>query len=499
MNGSWKKTTALLLLGALLASCGESAAANTESGTEPSAPTGENTEAAVNTEEAETEALYSSALAPEDLGGREIRILTYANSDYQNSYMDVWAETFDGTTLNDAVMTRNGLLAEKYNITFAFFDGKDNGSAQSLLQKSVKAGEDAYDLAFLNADGAVKLGISGYLNEIGTLPNLSLSMPWWNQPMLSSSAILGKNYFLIGDMNVDTWTQSYAVFFNKALAEQHDVTDLYETVLDGKWTLDKLDAITRTLYQDLNGNGAYDENDLYGLAACSVCIDCFWASADVNFVRADDTGLTLQFTDAYYSLWDKMVSLLAAPEMLYTDRPQYTSMRDTYDRGAFLEDRALFFIEGLCVADRRLREMKSNFGILPLPKMDETQKTYRTFSHASHNSTVSFPTTVQDIGTATKIAEDMAFFSISTVRPAYYDKLLTGKIARDENSIAMLDILTQNIQYDLAFLLLNNSLTWPMRTEITKGNPAASWAEKSLKKCQKELDKYVTQITESQG
>ena len=54
MNGSWKKTTVLLLLGALLASCGETAAP-AESGTETSSSAGKNAETAAVTEAAETE------------------------------------------------------------------------------------------------------------------------------------------------------------------------------------------------------------------------------------------------------------------------------------------------------------------------------------------------------------------------------------------------------------------------------------------------------------
>jgi len=127
-------------------------------------------------------------------------------------------------------------------------------------------------------------------------------------------------------------------------------------VRDGKWTIAKLDEITRTVYTDLNGNTEYDENDLYGLSSCSICIDCFWASSGITFVGKNDAGeLELTIGDGFYDAYEQISELLQAPEMLYTDRPQYTSKRDTYDRDAFKEDRALFFIEGLCIAEADLR------------------------------------------------------------------------------------------------------------------------------------------------
>ena len=441
-----------------------------------------------------------SAMEAVDYDGRIVNVLTFSNADYLTSEVDIIAEASDGTTINDAVFERNSKLMEKYNIDFGFFKGGNAGTALNKVSKAVKAGEKAYDIIFETAESAIKLGTSGNLLEVHSLPNLSIDKPWWNQRLLESSAILGNNFFLIGDMNIDTWSVSYVVFFNKILAAAYDIPDLYEIVKSGTWTIDKLDSLTKLVYTDLNGNGEYDENDLYGLAACSVCIDCFWASADVNFVVPDENGLTLQFTDTYYGLWDKMTNLLQKPEMLYTDRPQYSSKRDVYDRQAFKEDRALFYVEGLyCTyTNINLREMKSDFGILPLPKYDEKQDFYRTYTHPTHNSTISFPITAEDdIDMLTKITEDMAFYSRSIIRPAYYDSLLTGKVARDENSIAMLDILTENIIYDHAFLLLFNSMTFPMRSQINNGKPAASWAESSLKKFQKELDKFVEQVSEN--
>ena len=481
----------LVLFGALLASCGGEAAAPDESVSQNSAAVGTETAA----EEAPEEA---SVIAAEDFGGRKINIMTYGWNDYMTSTPDVAAADYTGDGINDAVYDRNAALAEKFNIELTYTDTE--GNFASLLKNSVLADDGAYDLAFLSATGASTQGLNGCLMDVHALPNLALDKPWWNSSLLNSSSIAGVNYFLIGDMNVGTWTQSYAVYFNKKLAQDLDMPDLYDIVNTGKWTIDELDTLTRRVYQDLNGNGEYDENDLYGLTACSVCVDCFWASADVNFVVSDGDALTLQFTDTYYGLWDKMVSLLQAPEMLYTDRPQYTAKRDTYDRGAFLEDRALFFMEGLCIADTRLREMKSDYGILPLPKYDENQKNYRTYSHANNNSTVAFPVTAEkDIDMLTKVVEDMAYFSSKTVRPAYYEKLLSGKIARDENSIAMLDIITNNVVYDRAFLFLLSDLTQPLRAQITQANSAASYAEANLSKNQKLLDKYTEQAKESKN
>ncbi|MBQ3179103.1 MAG: hypothetical protein IJB52_14885 [Clostridia bacterium] len=76
------------------------------------------------------------------------------------------------------------------------------------------------------------------------------------------------------------------------------------------------------------------------------------------------------------------------------------------------------------------------------------------------------------------ILEDMAFYSMDTVRPAYYDKMLAGRLAQSSESAEMLDIITQNISYDITFLLFYLDLIQSgtgLRTVIANGGPSGSF------------------------
>lgn len=179
------------------------------------------------------------------------------------------------------------------------------------------------------------------------------------------------------------------------------------------------------------------------------------------------------------------------------------SKRDTYDRGAFIEDRALFFIEELCVASNKLREMESDYGILPLPKYDLEQENYITFSHTSHNLSVALPiTSADDAEMLGMILEDMAYYSMELVRPAYYENMLNGKLARDEESIEMLDIITSNISYDLGFLLLtNNFLHWQngLRRAITTQSAPASFIASKESSALSDINKAIESVRDNIG
>ena len=95
--------------------------------------------------------------------------------------------------------------------------------------------------------------------------------------------------------------------------------------------------------------------------------------------------------------------------------------------------------------------MKDDYGILPYPKFDENQDKY--YSNSMDNySLLSVPKTVTDLEFVGTITEALTRESHYSVVPAYYDVALTSKYARDEQSVAMLDIIMDGRQYDFSIL-----------------------------------------------
>lgn len=221
----------LLLASTLLASCG-----GTGSGTESTADAPGETSGTTDTE---TEKL-TSGLEAVDYGGEEINFLTYKNSEYQNSQMDILAETLNGEHVNDAVYNRNKTLEEKYNVVIKSYGDSSFDALAAAVNKLVMAGDDTYDIFLMSTVNAFKCGFTGNLLPMNEIPHIDLSKPWWNSWIAEDTSILGVNYFYIGDMNLNTWTQSYVTYFNKKLAVDYDIPDLYGTVKSGKWTFDEL-------------------------------------------------------------------------------------------------------------------------------------------------------------------------------------------------------------------------------------------------------------------
>lgn len=53
------------------------------------------------------------------------------------------------------------------------------------------------------------------------------------------------------------------MFYNKRLAEECQLPDLYELVRSGGWTFGKYFELTRDVTRDLNGDSEYNDNDQY--------------------------------------------------------------------------------------------------------------------------------------------------------------------------------------------------------------------------------------------
>jgi hypothetical protein len=115
------------------------------------------------------------------------------------------------------------------------------------------------------------------------------------------------------------------------------------------------------------------------------------------------------------------------------------------------EDRALFSWIRMRMVER-LRGMETDFGILPLPKLDSAQPHYITHMNPHTGAGIAIPATAGDLERTGMILEDLAAESRYTLQPAYYELNLQGKFMRDEESREMLDIILANTAYDIGYI-----------------------------------------------
>ncbi len=411
--------------------------------------------AAAETEPAETE--LSDSVETVDYGGQTFTILARGAFSYE------FDSELTGEVLDDAVFNRNQTVEERFNVSIVTEPyAEEKGSAANVLEpanNSILAGDDAYQLlaayTYVAAPGSCN---GNYINWLD-MDHIDLDKPWWEKEFLETIALDGRAFIAMGDLSLLFNEVKMAIFFNKQLATDTAIPDLYATVREGKWTIDLLTTYASTATVDLNGDGGMDESDRWGIGAnmYTHTIPFIYASGETTTLR-DDKGLPTVINGS-----EKLHSIFEKVYFLFNDSGagRLSDIVTAFPEEMFQNNQGLFMTSWIGDA-ATLREMEADFGIIPYPKWDEAQADYYT-SYLDRTSSFLVPITV-DADFVGRITEVLAAESYKQVIPAFYEVSLKGKYARDNDSQAMLDIITRNVVYDfgLVFAGLASDTTYPM-------------------------------------
>jgi len=487
---------AALTLTSVMASCGGDTTGEaqvTTGSVETEAP-------AVETEET-LKSLIPDGL---DFGGEEIRILssTYFETDAYTMHVD----EATGDVVNDAVYNRNLALESKFNVKLAYTDEYQNGSGVDSavqIRKFVTAGSDDYDILFGCQYNLAPLVLDNIMLNLEGQEYLHLDQPWWYQNHIEEMSIgHDKTYFVTGDITLNVLRNMGCLYVNKHLYTQNyeSVDEMYQEVLDGKWTFDRLAETCTEMYRDINGDGSYDDDDQYGIGVITANLtDHFTYAAGIRATTRDENNIpmltmnneqTVNHTQKLYSLYYENPGVRVFPA-------DYNSL-DIVMPGKFNENE-LLYLPGWFYTSELLRNMDVDYAVIPFPKYDESQETYLSLAH-DISVTACLPTTCSKVEQATAIMEEMAFLGYRDVLPSYYEVAIKIKYNRDSTDAAMqiLDIIHDNCTTDFAFIY-NYALggVGLIERDLMGGKKAdfASFYAKKEKTYQKKLNELIEVFT----
>lgn len=414
----------------------------------------------VETEAVETDATETGRAAVSDnlpsdlnLNGRSIRIL--ARSGDKDTRLEFLADEESGDIVEDAVYKRNLTVCERLNVTLDVIEVNEErhsgAGINDLLTASVMAGSDDYDLVANHLGQLSPLILQGIFQNMYDLPYIDWDQPWWNQSYNDAVTIGGKRYACAGELSLSMIMGIYATFFNKQLWDNYyNDQDLYEIVKSGDWTLDKLTEFSTGVYEDINGDGAADEGDTFGMSYIldSIQADAFAAGAGVSFTEYSDGKYTWALENEHTAdFLGKMEKLLFDKSTLLTTNLDafQTTLLDKMKN-----DSALFIVHMLSGTEL-LRDMVGDYGIVPMPKFDASQSDYKTTVH-NGSSVFAIPATAVGADEIAAVLEALCSESYRMVTPAYFDVALKVKYARDDSASEMLDICIDSISFDFAYL-----------------------------------------------
>ncbi|MBQ7981980.1 MAG: hypothetical protein IJ302_00280, partial [Clostridia bacterium] len=282
------------------------------------------------------------------------------------------------------------------------------------------------------------------------------------------------------------------IFFNQKLLNDFNLENPYELVRNGGWTFDKLIEMTNTVSADLNGDGKLEAGvDLLGYYYHGVPQRAFQTSMEFQVIDFDNNDMPyiIDLREQDAALFEKVKEFLTKDNVIGIDGIDHADLC-----AVFAADQSLFLAEFLYGTDY-LRDMKSDFGIVPMPKRDENQTEYHTQIGTS-TSLFFVPTTTPDAALTSMVCEALCYYSWRDVIPSYYEVALKEKYTRDETVKEMLNIIRASA--DISFTFAYSTMFNPFINTIlpnfswskTNVNVASSY-EKNIKAWTATIDKLV--------
>ena len=352
-----------------------------------------------------------------------------------------------GNLENDALYNRILDVEENFGITTTFRvslgpdAGYDNTGAETtdVVRTDQMSGLKSYDLieGNLGTVGAPLLN-ADCLQPVNDFDMLDFSQSWWLNDLEEHFSVGGKLFFLTGKINPSHYSDAACILFNKAVAEDFQLPDMYEMVHDGTWTLDKMNEVASIIPAGSEVK-RYMLNEFGGL---SMYFGAGFklSEKDENDVPVISPALSQEKSDYI----DKLNSIFGDASVKF-DKADPNHAEEFYDRDVFTNGEVLFWIDETWRAND-MRTFEVEFGILPIPKKDVSQKNYLS---ASSDRAVYFAKDLKDPEMTGVITEAMAALSEKHLEPAYYTKALQGRATYDTESRAVLDILYNSKVVDL--------------------------------------------------
>ncbi|MEG1743008.1 MAG: hypothetical protein RR246_02455 [Clostridia bacterium] len=385
---------------------------------------------------------------------------TYYSEDVEPN---LYPDTTDAT-LNDAVIRRNNEIEKKYGVKIKAQTCKNVYTTLTQQLTSGKLEPDNADAAMPFLPSCTTLAQNHQLYELHEFEKdgyLDLSMPWWEANANESFSIAGKTYFAIGDMTIMQKIVSFCVMFNKdLLATKHKEINLYDEVKNNKWTLDRMitlgkeftyesggDSEKRTMEDNWGLSSSYNDSLMLYLASGSRLI-----SKDAQDIPILSVGID----ERSVKITQKILSILQEKNTFAIHAQDLGDDKWVKSLDIFGEGRALFRTSAFSAVKKVRNYQDCNFGIIPLPLIDDTQEEYYTPCSALYAYGTVIPLSAPEPEFSAFMLDAISAESRGNtptgITRAYTEIVLKGKDL-DTDSGEMLDkYIFNNIIYDLGII-----------------------------------------------
>lgn len=385
---------------------------------------------------------------PESLnfGGETVTVLYWSDS-----FSDEFVAESDSTDITlSAIYRRNSVVEERLGIKYNWVGIKGNNSNRNkyidAAQNSIKTNTRAYDILAGYSMCIASLSSQGLLRDLNTVNYIDTSMPWWPERLVSEATIDGSLYFASGDISTNMLWSMLFIVYNKDLMNVLDMKeDMNRLVEDKKWTLSKLEEMTRNIYVDNDGVEGKSDGDRFGLMTSNVYADAFFFGCGLHTVELNDQKqpvISESFgSEKTHDVVVRLLNLFDSP-----DAKLYTKNYSTATQ--FTQGNSLFEVRQPLYIRKNIAPSQTNYGVLPMPLYDENQESYVTTIGFTY-TLYAIPNDTEKVDAAAAAIECQASEAYRKTTPAIFEVCLKVKYASDFESGRMFDIIRDGVTFDL--------------------------------------------------
>lgn len=407
-----------------------------------------------------------------DFGGETIHIMTPAMDIFRREFALPVNERQD--EVDNRIFLRDVAAQKKLNVNFRYHQSDvlfQYGSGLdfiSMVVNSANAGGGEFDI-FTPSSGYI-----GYAAVRDVILNLhdtnyfNSEHPCWNQNHINTATVQGQLYAATGDLTISMFDKTIVTLTNLSKLTEIGISDdeIYETVLSGKWTLDRFEEIIRQYtYTDLDHDGTKSIEDDYALtgALTSELIYAWPIASGITVMKTDERGyhyVDTNVLEPINTLRERIDTLINSENCLAYYKEIETSNNPVEEANKpyikFTEGKALFTMDSIArsrATAARLRNMSDRFAILPVPKGNSSLTEYATMPELHFSVVAMIKTTAERQDMVSAAVEFLGEESYKSVRPYYIETVLKNRYtASSPKAVQILSDILKSVRFEFSVL-----------------------------------------------
>lgn len=407
---------------------------------------------------------------------------------YQSDDFTTESELY-GSLIEDAVAERNNKVEELYNVDLVVYkDDKINES----IEKDLMSTTGDYDAIMPTLKYLSILASDAKLHDLKEISTVDYQAPWYDQNCSDAFSFNGKLYFTTGDITILNKVNTPSILFNKEMARKYDY-DLYQLVRDKKWTFDKMIELARSV---ASVNNTDEKDNIYGMVSAYGDAIAFYGSSGKKICEKNDEDipyLALGNDESTVNIAKKVLDSMNEASktwLVYAETFPQPIWETSFE--VFYSGRALFRPSAFSATTKLRSRSEIEFGILPMPMMDAKQDKYYSYCGTGETAGIAIPISANDPEFSGYMIDAYSAWAKNYITKAYMEINLKTRDARDDESEEMLDIIFDNIVYDIGECYNFGELANTFYSLAQSGSSdVASTFNGKLDKAQNEIDEMI--------